>query len=75
MLNNDHQFFSTDEVGDKLVLVLLNKGPVLARYLREDKGDFEIELSNKPRAKLPVDRILLSLVLDLQSTKTIKALN
>ena len=75
MLNNDHQFFSTDEVGDKLVLVLLNKGPVLARYLREDKGDFEIELSNKTRAKLPVDRILLSLVLDLQSTKTIKALN
>tara|TARA_B100000029_G_scaffold516475_1_gene630104 strand:- start:613 stop:2640 length:2028 start_codon:yes stop_codon:yes gene_type:complete len=75
MLNNHHQFFSTGQLGEKLVLVLLKKGPVLARYLGEDNGTYEIELSNKTQAKLAIDRILLAMAIDLEPKETIKSLN
>ena len=78
MLNNEHQSFPIDSVNDEdgnLVLVLLNKGPVLARYVRELNGEFEIELPNKNRAQLPPDRFLQSIVMDFQSTEQLKTLN
>ena len=78
MLNNEHQSFPIDNVNDgdgDLVLVLLNKGPVVARYVREHNGEFEVELPNKNRAQLPPDRLLLSIVMDLQSTEQLKTLN
>ena len=75
MLNNEHKSLPPTGQDGELVLVLLNKGPVLARYVREHEGAYEIELANKSRAQLPPNRVLLSIVMDVQPAQGIKALN
>jgi len=72
MLNNeDTSLLSVGEI----VLILLNKGPTLARYLREHGGQLELELSNKSRVQLPYERVLLSLGSNIEVPENLKALN
>ena len=75
MLNNEHKSLPPTGQDGELVLVLLNKGPVLARYVREHEGAYEIELANKSRVQLPPNRVLLLIVMDVQLAQGIKTLN
>ena len=55
MLNNEHKSLPPTGQDGELVLVLLNKGPVLARYVRELEGALKRVAANAKFAKTEID--------------------